>query len=103
MRYAGSTEGAFAATGCHEVLLAPEIDADGPPCGSFGRADQEQPAPSADVEHCFLSFPINEIQNAIAAAELARFRVIDHQQALGKRHRARKSNGHAEPLGKSLL
>ncbi len=87
----------FSALLLDKSSLAPEIDAHSAAGGSLRRADQEQSTPGADVEHCFLSLPLDEIQNAIAAAELARFSVIDHQQTLQKRYRARKNNDHPEP------
>jgi hypothetical protein len=61
-----------------QILLAPKVDAYNSASGSFRRADQE-PTPSAYVEHGFLPIPFNEVQNSVPAPELTHLRVIDYQ------------------------
>jgi hypothetical protein len=59
-----------------------------PPGARRARADRQQAAAGADVEHALAAAPGNLVEQAVAVAELAPQRVAEHQQALDREHRA---------------
>src|SRR5439155_10912204 len=81
---AGVLQGGLRAVAA-QVDSAPEVDADGPAGGQApGGADQQEPAPAADVEDGLVAAPGDQVEEPFAPAELADLAVPEHPAGVGQ-------------------